>query len=503
MGRLGDLRINITNFRPPDLPPAEDLASPPPRPLSGDHPTYPFENLAFEGGGTKGLAYLGALEVLEERGLYPAHIRRASGTSSGSFLAAAVVLGMQTAELRTLLYETDLSAILQDASLWPVGPAYNMFSAYGFNPGKRLLSFLADIFEERTGSADITLRQLLQLTGRELCVPICNLTRMTTEYCHPKTTPDMPARLAVAMSMCLPLLMRPYRLQREIGHGAGLSEEDMYVDGGLLCNFPLHVFDGWYLSLAPHDTFLQRLRPMRDAERILQGRFSPRTDRTLGFTVFDRREQDVTRSWSHSDPPRRPDTPLARKRTWQDEEQDKMRAACLRLEEAVERFLEALARLEQDGDGSIDRVEVQGLFAEGGLSREDARLIFDTTDIHAIFDRLDSDSDGRIGFHEIQQFMDSLNVDLTSRGGVRSDDLGSVSSFISALFNCMLMHIRQLNLGHEDQWRTVAINTDYVGTSDFKLDDGDRAFLVQTGREGTMAFLDAWLERSKGIEAGY
>lgn len=31
--------------------------------------SYPFRNLIFEGGGVKGIAYSGALAVLEERGI--------------------------------------------------------------------------------------------------------------------------------------------------------------------------------------------------------------------------------------------------------------------------------------------------------------------------------------------------------------------------------------------------------------------------------------------------
>ncbi len=498
MGRLDDWRIKLGDLRPQPLPPVEALAHVPVLPAAAPHATLPFENLAFEGGGTKGLAFVGALEVLEERGLYPHHVRRASGTSSGSFMAAAVALGMSSAELKELLYATNLAQVLQDAPLWPLGPAYNMFSAYGLNPGRRLLAFLAELFEKRTGSADVTFAQILERTGRELCVPICNLTRMTTEYCHPKTTPDMPARLAVAISMSLPVLMRPYRLMREIGHGAGLSEEDLYVDGGLLCNFPLHVYDGWYLSLKPEDTFLQRLRPFRESERILQGRFSPRTQRTLGFTVFDQRENDVTRSWAHAAAPARPDTSLSRLRSAADAKAAQRREACLQLEAAVERFVDALAVLERDGDGSIDREELEGLFREGGLALDDALLIFDSTDVHAIFEQLDLNDDGRIGYSELQRFMDARNVDLTSRIGHRGAELGSVGSFISALFNCMLMHIRQLNLSHDDRWRTVAIDTDYIGTSDFELEGADRDFLVQTGRDAATSFLEAW-EGREGV----
>lgn len=46
--------------------------------------------------------------------------------------------------------------------------------------------------------------QLYEKTGKELCVVVTNLNHMTEEYCHVKTTPDMPIRLAVRMSMAIP-----------------------------------------------------------------------------------------------------------------------------------------------------------------------------------------------------------------------------------------------------------------------------------------------------------
>ena len=42
---------------------------------------YPFRNLVFEGGSVKGIAYSGALAVLEEHGILP-QIRRVGGASA-------------------------------------------------------------------------------------------------------------------------------------------------------------------------------------------------------------------------------------------------------------------------------------------------------------------------------------------------------------------------------------------------------------------------------------
>jgi NTE family protein len=53
---------------------------------------YHFRNLVFEGGGVKGIAYVGALRQLEARGIME-EIRRVGGTSAGAINAVMLSLG--------------------------------------------------------------------------------------------------------------------------------------------------------------------------------------------------------------------------------------------------------------------------------------------------------------------------------------------------------------------------------------------------------------------------
>ncbi|VFS56685.1 Patatin-like phospholipase [Leminorella grimontii] len=60
---------------------------------------YPFENLVFEGGGVKGIAYVGALEVLEEEGILD-NVKNVAGSSVGAIAAVLVGLGYKNARLK-------------------------------------------------------------------------------------------------------------------------------------------------------------------------------------------------------------------------------------------------------------------------------------------------------------------------------------------------------------------------------------------------------------------
>lgn len=496
----GTANISLGALTPPVLPPIGELAVPPVLPVADPHPVYPFQNLVFEGGGSKGIAYCGALKELEERGLYPKHVLRVAGTSSGSFLAAMLAVGYRADELRDLLFATDLVAIMKDARFGRLSEMVNLFTIQGFNPGFRLMDFLGELLAERTGSPDVTFKQVLERCGRELCVPITNITRMVTEYCHPKTTPDLPVRLAVGMSMSLPVLMQPYRLMRSIG-SQGHLESDIYTDGGLLCNYPLHAFDGWWLSMQPEDTFVRRMRPLADVARFLHPteRFHPAHPGTLGFTVFDSKEIDITSAWRPSGAvtPSRPNTRLVALRGAEEAEACERQKMASDLEASVERLVHALDAVEQDGDGRVSAAEAADLFNSGRLTEQDAQRLFGTADVDRIMQILDQNGDGYISYDEILRFLDSHNIDLTARAmGSRRSSAGGLSGFMSNVFHTMLIHIRRSSLRHEDRGRTVPIDTDYIGTADFDLEDGDRSFLLDAGASSAAAFLDDWLENN-------
>ena len=52
---------------------------------------YPFKNLVFEGGGVKGIAYIGAIEALDQAGALN-QIERVAGTSAGAITAMLMSL---------------------------------------------------------------------------------------------------------------------------------------------------------------------------------------------------------------------------------------------------------------------------------------------------------------------------------------------------------------------------------------------------------------------------
>ncbi|MFU8832875.1 MAG: patatin-like phospholipase family protein, partial [Wenzhouxiangella sp.] len=68
--------------------------------------TPQFRNLIFEGGGVKGIATIGAMEILRQRGFLD-HIVRVGGTSAGAINALIFALGYSIEEQREILESTN------------------------------------------------------------------------------------------------------------------------------------------------------------------------------------------------------------------------------------------------------------------------------------------------------------------------------------------------------------------------------------------------------------
>lgn len=69
------------------------------------------ENLAFAGGGAKGLSYGGVLEVLEAEGAM-ANIKRVSGTSAGAIIGMTVAVGLTAAEVKDVIRDKKFTHFL-------------------------------------------------------------------------------------------------------------------------------------------------------------------------------------------------------------------------------------------------------------------------------------------------------------------------------------------------------------------------------------------------------
>jgi NTE family protein len=197
---------------------------------------YHFRNLVFEGGGVKGIAYVGALGVLEQRGILK-DIKRVGGASAGAIIALLIGLGYSLAELENILTTLNFKNFLDDS--WGfIRDAKRIVDEYGLYKGDFFLHWAAEKVKEKTGNPNATFEDISNLARndkrfRAMYIMGVNLSTGYAKVFSTEKTPSTSVAYAVRISMSIPLFFAAIRFPRG----------DVYVDGGVIDNYPIKLFD--------------------------------------------------------------------------------------------------------------------------------------------------------------------------------------------------------------------------------------------------------------------
>lgn len=190
-----------------------------------------YTNLVLSGGAVKGYALVGVLEYLESHH-YLNNVRNIACSSIGSIFAVLYAIGYTVAEIKQIAEQLDphqLASVSKDL----VSDIFHVATEYGLNNGQHLLDTISDLIEKRTGNRHYTLEQLWKERGINLVVTATDVTTGNTLYFWHGKYPRITLRLLVRITCSVPGLFCPVVFD---GH--------YLVDGGLLDNTPIHVFDG-------------------------------------------------------------------------------------------------------------------------------------------------------------------------------------------------------------------------------------------------------------------
>jgi predicted acylesterase/phospholipase RssA len=325
--------------------------------------------LALEGGGGKGVTYLGAIRVLEDLGVLPINIdkpgqnqiRGISGASAGAITAMFLAMGYTSEDLEQVLsnqstftgffdgpdtgvsrlvnrdnrpeMRTDAprgvrpSEFLQQQSrsisgisrlasalallarqagsssdpivarlvAQPDAYLFNFIFERGLFPGFAPRTFLQNAVYSRlwdrlnrSGTApgqpllirsvngsELNFREFHKLTGVDLVITGANVTKHKPAVFSSRHTPLFPVAEAVGISMNLPFLFKPVHVEANVPVGPLNSRADdyhgMWIDGGVLNNFPLHAFDHLMPPVSAVYPGLKPLNPAMLGLRLTEG----------------------------------------------------------------------------------------------------------------------------------------------------------------------------------------------------------------------------------------
>ncbi len=192
---------------------------------------YHFRNLVFEGGGVKGIAYVGALKKLDRKGILK-QIKRVGGASAGAITAVLLSLDYSIDELDKVLRNVDFRNFMDDAPWGVIGDLYNLWNGYGIYGGEFFQEWIGKLIAEKTDGPDTTFAALENSDYRDLRLVGANLSRGKPVLFSRQTTPDTSIKKAVRISMSLPFFFR-----------SQTHDGDQYIDGGIYRNYPVKMFD--------------------------------------------------------------------------------------------------------------------------------------------------------------------------------------------------------------------------------------------------------------------
>ncbi len=213
---------------------------------SGENQRY--VDLVFEGGGVKGIALVGAFSVLEERGYEPQNM---AGASAGAIVATALAAGYDAAELQKIIAELDYDRFKDEA--WEdrvplAGSSLSVLKDLGVYEGEAFSEWMRDLLEVKgvRTFGDLVRREDVELRYRYKVQVIASDVTERRLLVLPRDAPklgiddpdDISVALAVRMSMSIPIFFEPVRFANP---QTGI--EHLIVDGGMLSNFPVWLFD--------------------------------------------------------------------------------------------------------------------------------------------------------------------------------------------------------------------------------------------------------------------
>lgn len=189
-----------------------------------------YKNLVFEGGGVKGIAYAGALQVLQDS-LILKDIDKVAGASAGAITATLVALGYTAEGIKIIVDNMNLPMFEDNAN------PLNIIKTFGIYRGNYCLNWIKTMIEAQTEDKDSTFRDLHQKGFKDLYIVASCWNNQSIYIFSFNNTPDVVVAEAVRASMSIPVLYDAFQFTK------GIDTTLYFQDGGVLLNLPIEIFD--------------------------------------------------------------------------------------------------------------------------------------------------------------------------------------------------------------------------------------------------------------------
>ena len=186
----------------------------------------PPRKLCLTGGGIRVVACVGALEVLEEKGLLK-HVTEYIGISAGALLGFCLSIGYTVSELKKICLEFDFTLIRE----FEPETALMFLDSYGLDTGEKLVRLLETLLRVQRLPVDLTFQGLAEKSPKALlrCYATDLHTCRQREFSR-QATPHVKLVEALRASMGMTFYYTPVA-DPVTGH--------LLTDGAMITNYPM------------------------------------------------------------------------------------------------------------------------------------------------------------------------------------------------------------------------------------------------------------------------
>lgn len=190
-----------------------------------------IDTLVLTGGGMRDVSIIGVLNVLEKINILN-NINKYAGSSSGAMICVLLNIGYTPLEIQNTVFSQGTKIIYDNFLKIP----FNLLFNYGLFSGSKIVEYLKILFTRKSLSPNITFIELYEKTKKTLVLTGTSLTQKKTFYFNYHTFPDMKVIDALRISVSIPLYFTSIKYTID-------NIQHIFVDGGLLNNFPLYYFE--------------------------------------------------------------------------------------------------------------------------------------------------------------------------------------------------------------------------------------------------------------------
>jgi NTE family protein len=235
----------------------------------------------------RGIALVGALEVLEEAGYIT---QNRAGTSAGAIVAALHAAGFEAKELRDVIAETKFSSFIDPGIIDRIplmGAPLGVLYEHGIFEGDAFYNWMRSLLAEKEvmtfgdlvhadfADDEPVYRHKVQVIASDLTTRRLLVLPRDADMLGVEDPDSLDVALAVRMSMSIPFFFEPVRFRNRSTH-----ETHVIVDGGVLSNYPVWLFDSkgapkwptFGLRLVEEDAGVDAIaEPLEQTTRIPKG----------------------------------------------------------------------------------------------------------------------------------------------------------------------------------------------------------------------------------------